>query len=773
MRINYRVIIIGFIFLFLYGGVGYIYLQKSLESLYNAKYSEVSGRMQGEANVLIREKLETVVHINMAVAQNTDVKNFLLAKLKGDLRLDEYAKLINEKTPLKSIWFQVIDKNGVSRYRSWTDVRGDSLVNVRKDVPLMIQNPEIQAVISTGKFDMTFKSMVPIYSEGVFIGSLETIARFDSVAIKLQNSLYETAVFIDKKYKKQLTHTATNNFFDDYYLSYPSDSKKLMDGLLEKGVEHFTKIKDYYLDTKYQQLFSLYKVANIHGKDMGYVVMAIDLKHIDISNILSSKKRIVLTLVLGFLIIIGFLAYLYMVNYKNFIQKQQKILEESVIQKTRELQEKSEEMTHLAHHDTLTKLPNRFHFENRLQDAIKLASKLSQKVGVLFLDLDSFKEINDTYGHKTGDLLLQSITERLQSVVRENDVIARLGGDEFTVIVENSSHEVLERIAGKIILEIQKPLEIEELELFVTFSIGMSLYPDDGETTELLLKHADTAMYRAKEDGKNRYEFYNFRMTEMTLEKVTLQNELREAIAQEQFVPYFQPKIDARDGKVVGLEALVRWIHPLRGIVSPIEFIPFAEESGLIKDIDKLTLRATLKEVKLWHKEGLKSGIVSVNISTKQLQDFVCVESFKNEIDAADFDSSYLEIEVTESQIMKNQRKATEILRRFKELGLTISIDDFGTGYSSLSYLKHLPVDKLKIDQSFVRDTPQSSDDVAIVKTIIALAKNLNLDIIAEGVETQEQVDFLMREGCYFLQGYYYSKPLSATDFKAFLLANS
>jgi histidine kinase family protein len=266
-------------------------LQKSLESLYNAKYSEVSGRMQGEANVLIREKLETVVHINMAVAQNTDVKNFLLAKLKGDLRLDEYAKLINEKTPLKSIWFQVIDKNGVSRYRSWTDVRGDSLVNVRKDVPLMIQNPEIQAVISTGKFDMTFKSMVPIYSEGVFIGSLETIARFDSVAIKLQNSLYETAVFIDKKYKKQLTHTATNNFFDDYYLSYPSDSKKLMDGLLEKGVEHFTKIKDYYLDTKYQQLFSLYKVANIHGKDMGYVVMAIDLKHIDISNILSSKKK--------------------------------------------------------------------------------------------------------------------------------------------------------------------------------------------------------------------------------------------------------------------------------------------------------------------------------------------------------------------------------------------------------------------------------------------------------------------------------------------------
>ena len=772
MRINTKVIATGFIFFILYLAASYTYMQNSVETLYDNKYSEISTQMQREADVLVGEKLEAVVHISMAVAQCMEVKNFLLKNNQDDLNLDEYAELIKEKTPLENVWFHVIDNEGVSRYRSWSKERGDSILAIRKDAVLMIQKPDLQSVISTGKYDMTFKSMVPIFDEGKFIGSLETIARFESVARKLKKSSYETAVFIDKKYKKQLTHTATNNFFDDYYLSYPSDSKKLMDGVLEKGVEHFTKIKKYYLDSKYKQLFSLFKIKGVHGEDMGYIVMAVDLKHIDITNILDSKNKIIVTLLLGFLIISGFLAYLYMVNYKNFIEAQQKKLEESVEEKTHELREKSEEMAHLAHHDSLTNLPNRLLFEQKLQTALEHAKESNERVGVLFLDLDSFKEINDTYGHKTGDLLLQAITARLKKIVRGDDIIARLGGDEFTVIVRNTAQESLEKIAEKIITDIQKSIAINELELFVTFSIGMSLYPEDGDTPELLLKYADTAMYRAKEEGKNRFQFYSSHMTEMTLEKVSLQNALREAIVGEQFVPYFQPKIDARSGKVVGLEALVRWIHPEKGLISPMEFIPFAEESGLIKDIDMFMLYATLKQMRLWHAEDIVTGRVSVNISTKQLQDFVCVDTFKSALESTKFDTRFLEVEVTEGQIMKNQKKSIQILTLLKELGIAISMDDFGTGYSSLSYLKYLPVDRLKIDRSFIIETPHNQDDVAIVKTVITLAKNLGLKIIAEGVETQEQVDFLVSEGCYDIQGYFYSKPLSAKECRLFLLAN-
>ena len=771
MGINYKLILVGFIFLLLYTGASFMYLQSNLETLYDNKYSEVARQMKREADVLVEEKLEAVVHISMAVAQCMEVTDFLLGESEEDLKLKEYAQLIKEKTPLKSAWFHVIDKNGTSRYRSWTKERGDSLLAIRKDVVLMIQKPDLQAVVSVGKFDMTFKSMVPIFHNGEFIGSLETIARFESVAQKLQRSHYETAVFIDKKYKKQLTHAATDNFYDDYYLSYPSDSKKLMDGVLEKGVEHFTQIEKYYLDSKYEQLFSLFKIKSVDGSDMGYIIMAVDLKHINISGIKDSRNKIILALVLGFLIITGFLFYLYMINYKRFIEQQQKKLEESVMEKTHELKVKNEQMSYLAHHDSLTNLPNRLLFEERLQDAIESAKKDNQNVGVLFLDLDGFKEINDTYGHKTGDLLLKSITQRLKKAVRGDDTVARLGGDEFTVIVKNSSLEALEKIAEKIIREIREPLTIEGVELFVTFSIGMSVYPEDGETTELLLKHADTAMYRAKEDGKNRYQFYNFHMTEKALAKVTLQNALREAIALQQFEPYYQPKIDARSGKVIGLEALVRWNHPQRGIVPPMEFILFAEESGLIKEIDMFMLHATLKQMRLWHIEDIQTGKLSVNISTKQLQDDVCVECFKEALRLYEVDAKHLEVEVTESQIMKNQIESMKVLTLLKELGITISMDDFGTGYSSLSYLKNLPIDRLKIDRSFIMEIPENKDDVAIVKTIISLTKNLGVDIIAEGVETQEQVDFLVKEGCYNIQGYYYSKPLSAKECKAFMIA--
>ena len=681
MRINIKVVTLGFIFLLLYVGASYLYLKMNLERLYDVKYTEVSQSMKSELDVLIREQAEAILLIDIAISQRVDVRNLLLNNDETNLMLTEYASLIKENSSYKDVWFHIIDKDGVSRYRSWSDKRGDSVLEFRKDLREMIKEQKISSVISTGIYNMTFKSLVPIYHEGKFIGSVETISDFQPIVSKLTKHRYNTIVLIDKKYKSQLTQAPAQNFIEDYYISSFSGEQKIIDCLVENGVEHFLGIKNY-LKSKNDQLFSLYKLLDIHKQEMGYFVMGIDIQDINTTSIEEAKKKILTTLIFGFLIITAFLSYLYMVNYKNYIQKQQKNLEESVKQKTQELREKSEEMTHLAHHDSLTDLPNRLLFEKKLQESIGVAKELNYEVGVLFLDLDSFKEVNDTYGHKTGDLLLKAITKRLRKIVREDDIVARLGGDEFTVIVQNTSHEKLEKIANKIIIEIQQPINIENLELFITFSIGLSVYPEDGETTELLLKYADTAMYRAKDEGKNRYQFYNSQMTEMTLERVTLQNALREAIALEQFEPYYQPKIDARNGKVVGLEALVRWNHPQRGLVPPMDFIPFAEESGLIKDIDEFMLSATLKQMKEWHSEGVQTGKISVNISTKQLQDVVCVEYYKKTIEAIGFDTSYLMVEVTESQIMKNQRKSIEILTLLKDLGITVSMDDFGTGYS-------------------------------------------------------------------------------------------
>lgn len=773
MKINFQVGLIGLIFLLSYFGIGYVYLIQSMDSLYKARYDETSNKMTKELELLIKEKLETVLLLDIALSQNQDIKDVLLNKNPGDLDLQKYALLLKENTPLKNIWFQIIDKQGTSIYRSWTPKRGDSLLDVRLDIGNIIKNQKMSSSISTGIFDMTFKSTVPIYQKGEFLGMLETIATFDSIVTKLQSYKFETLVLVDKAYKKQLTDTLDNDFIQDYYVSSFSGSKKLMNSISKKGIEYFLSIDNYVIDKKNSQLISLYKLPDTHGKDMGYFIISIDLKDVDILGIEESKGRIILGLVLGFIIMSGFLLYLYMVNYKNFIQAQREELKKTVEEQTQEIRQKSEEMTHLAHYDSLTDLPNRLLFLDRLTQAIKHAKRKNEAVGVLFLDLDRFKEINDTYGHEIGDSLLQLITHRLKRTVKEYDTVARLGGDEFTIILENATSTTLETLAQKIILETQKPMLVNEIEFFLSFSIGISIYPQDGDSAYLLLKCADTAMYRAKEKGKNTYQFYNTSMTEMTAGRLALQNSLRDALKFGEFEPYYQPKIDARTGKVVGLEGLVRWNHPTKGLVPPFDFIPFAEEIGVIVEIDTFMLYATLEQMKEWHKEGLNTGRLSLNISSKQLENFSCVSSFEEAIEELDFDTNYLELEVTEGQIMKNQKKSIEILKQIKNLGIRISMDDFGTGYSSLSYLKNLPVDRLKIDRSFVIEIPHAKNDVAIVKTIISLAKNLGLDLIAEGVEKKEQVDFLVEHGCPMIQGYYYSKPLCAQDCKEFLIANA
>jgi diguanylate cyclase (GGDEF)-like protein len=487
------------------------------------------------------------------------------------------------------------------------------------------------------------------------------------------------------------------------------------------------------------------------------------------SEIYQTKYNILKTLVLLSIFFLVLLYIVYTVNYKKFIQQQNELLEETVEKKTEALQKQSNIMKYLAHHDSLTALPNKNLFLDRLKQAIKNAKRQQQSLAVLFLDLDRFKEINDTYGHDIGDELLKKISQRLQKCMRDDDTIARIGGDEFTVLLPNINQISVIKVVEKVFDEIKKPIIINGIDLHTTFSAGISIFRQDGETPYILLRNADTAMYKAKDNGKNSYEFYNENMTELVRTRLELNTDIRNGLKYGEFEAYYQPKIDATTLRVVGLEALIRWNHPTKGLLYPVEFIPFAEEVGLIIEIDQYMLEHCVKQLVEWSAGGYKTGKLSINVSTKKLES----DNFRSElyrlIEKSGVNTNLLELEILESQIMEDPERSIDILRSIRSLGISISIDDFGTGYSSLSYLKKLPVSKLKIDRSFIIDVPRDEDDAAIVKTIIALAKNLGLETIAEGVESEGQVEFLVQEGCKYIQGFYYSKALPKKECEAFM----
>lgn len=752
------------ILLALYITGAYLYFNDSVSSLKHHTYLDASNSMKHELNTLIKEKKESVLLISVSLSANETIKKSLLDKKPTELHLDKLSLNLKENTTLKNIWFQIIGSDGVSFYRSWTKKRGDNLLKFRIDVAKMIEDPKIVSQISTGKFDMTFKSMVPIYDKGKFIGSIETIAKFNSIAIKMKDVGTTTLVVVDKSYKKQLTHSATNKFVEDYYIANLNPSRELLNILNEESVEKYINIKDYQIDESRALLFTVFKSKDINGREMGYFIMSKGISKIDMSAVESLKDRIIIIFSIILLLVILLLLYLYINNYKNFIEDQNKKLEESVDLKTKELQ-------HLANHDALTGLPNRLLFLDRLEQLISYSKREKRTVGVLFLDLDRFKEVNDTYGHTTGDILLKEVTKRLQESVREADTIARLGGDEFTILLDNISNTNILLVVEKIIEKMQDTFIFDKIELNMTFSIGVSSYPQDGETSDVLLRNADTAMYKAKDIGRNAFQFYDSKMTELAFKRVELEHDIRKAIKEHEFEPYFQPKIDLQSGKVIGVEALIRWNHPIKGVIFPDEFIPFAQEIGLILSIDTYMMIASMKIVAQWHAQGLECGVLSLNVSKKQLSMYSFIEDVKYKLENIGLSAENLELEILESQIMHNPQKVITILEELKEFGVKVSIDDFGTGYSSLTYLKKLPLDKIKIDRSFIMDIPDDKDDVQIVKTIIDLSKNLGLEVIAEGVETQAQADFLIENGCYNAQGYLYSKPISAQECENYIKA--
>jgi diguanylate cyclase (GGDEF)-like protein/PAS domain S-box-containing protein len=421
----------------------------------------------------------------------------------------------------------------------------------------------------------------------------------------------------------------------------------------------------------------------------------------------------------------------------------------------------------MAYYDSLTGLPNRNKFKQYLNESIREAP--DQSIAILFLDLDRFKVINDTKGHSTGDIILEKVALQLKNVVKDKGIVFRQGGDEFIILLSNLNEQEVEETTGEVLHSFNSPIVIHEQEFFVTPSIGISIYPKDGADQESLIKHADTAMYLAKERGKNNYQFYFPELENASSRNMELENGLRKVLELKQLTLHYQPKVDLETLEIIGVEALIRWEHPELGMIPPSEFIPLAEETGLIIPIGEWVLREACRQSQEWEMSGLGIIPVAVNISVRQIKDDGFVDMVKETLSYLQFDPDRLELEITES-IMQDFEKSTKVLNKLKKLGVIISMDDFGTGYSSLNNLRHLPIDSIKIDKSFVDDIMEDSNQVSIVKAIIDMSQNMNFTTIAEGIETENQVLFLKRNACQVGQGYHFSPPLPGLLLEKFLV---
>jgi len=449
------------------------------------------------------------------------------------------------------------------------------------------------------------------------------------------------------------------------------------------------------------------------------------------------------------------------------LREQLDSLEQDVSERTRSLETANKQLRHLATHDALTSLPNRILLDDRMSQCIEQAKRVGEGFAVCVLDLDRFKHVNDSLGHRAGDELLKQVARRLQSVVRGADTVARIGGDEFVMILGQArSPEDAERVGSKIIEEMREPVRIGELDVHIAASIGVAFYPGDGTTVETLYAHADAAMYCAKQRGGSAVECYSSSMNLATENRVRYEADLHRALVLQQFELHYQPKVSALTKQMHSVEALIRWRHPVHGLVPPDQFIPLAEESGLIVSIGEWVLREACRQVRAWQDLGLAAMRVAVNVSALQFRRLDLVETVGRALNDAGVDARYLEIELTETALMTHPEESVEILERLSRMGVIVSVDDFGTGYSSMSYLRRFPIDKLKIDRSFISHLMTSADDASIVRAIISLAHGLRLKVVAEGVETAEQVACLQKLGCDQFQGFYFGRPVTAAAFE-------
>lgn len=450
----------------------------------------------------------------------------------------------------------------------------------------------------------------------------------------------------------------------------------------------------------------------------------------------------------------------------QLVRRQLEALEQVVTTRTQGLEAANQQLRHLATHDALTGLPNRVLLDDRLEQAIAHSDRHNEPFAVLVLDLDRFKVINDSLGHRAGDEFLNVVAQRLSGVVSGVDTVARIGGDEFVLIVSRApEREKATQVADRVIASLSQPVRICGVDLHASTSIGIAFYPKDGQSADALLAQADAAMYCAKQRGRNNMQCFEPGMDTITRERFKLESALHEALEKQQFELHYQPKVDTESGRITSAEALIRWRHPERGLITPDEFIPLAEECGLISVIGEWVLREACRQCNRWQRDGLPPLRIAINVAASQFRQGNLLHVIRNALDGADLDPRYLELELTESAVMTNPEESATILEQLSAMGVLVSVDDFGTGYSSMSYLRRFPIDKLKIDRGFVKDLLNRADDASIVQAIISLAHSLRLKVVAEGVETAEQLSSLKSMGCDQYQGYHFSPPLPAAEF--------
>ena len=545
-----------------------------------------------------------------------------------------------------------------------------------------------------------------------------------SVSTQLQSPLFDEKNIMEKSLLRRLGEGLNANETSPYYIAVRD---------LISAIDYLKQYEDFLLGELRDLDIKIQNESNIKLKNTQKMVIAIPL------------------LAFIFTLTVGIILWFTIGKIEKKLEEQRDILD------------------YTAYHDYLTKLANRAQFITILEKTLEKAQQQSFQVGLLFIDLDRFKEINDSFGHSVGDLVLCEIADRLNAIAAKDALIARLGGDEFTLIVEDKTNEEIEHLVNNIIDIIQKPLTFYATEMYLTCSIGISFFPKDAKDAESLLRNADTAMYKAKNKGKNTFQFYNQSMTEASIERLQMENHLRRAIEKDELVLYYQPQVDAENHKITGAEVLLRWDDSVLGNVSPAKFIPLAEETGLILPLGYWVLKEAFIQQSKWLQSGMAPDILAINIAAKQIYYTDLVATITNLLETYEIDPHTIELEITERIIVENPDYTIRVLNTLRSLGVRISIDDFGTGYSSLSYLKTLPLDKIKIDQSFIRGIPASHEDAQIIKTIISLSQGLNKSVIAEGVETEGQKSFLQEAGCSEMQGYLFAKPLPAVEFEQFM----
>ena len=452
------------------------------------------------------------------------------------------------------------------------------------------------------------------------------------------------------------------------------------------------------------------------------------------------------------------------------LRRQVEHLERVVEARTQGLEAANKQLRHLASHDALTGLPNRVLLDDRLSQAVAHAEQDGHSFGVAMFDLDRFKVVNDSLGHRAGDALIKEVAHRLAGVARGTDTVGRLGGDEFLFIMDRlAKHEDAEHIARRAVKALELPIRLDGVDLHTSASIGIAMFPADGKSAEALIANADAAMYCAKQRGRNNIQCYAEGMNSATQERVKLESDLHQALSLKQLELHYQPKVDTKTGLIHGVEALVRWRHPHRGLVPPGEFIPLAESCGLIDGIGEWVVRESCRQARAWQLEGLPPLRVAVNLSAFQFRQGNLLQMIREALQAAQLEPRFLEVEITESALMSDPEESVTILEQLSRMGVVVSVDDFGTGYSSMSYLRRFPIDKLKIDRGFIAELISRADDASIVRAIVSLAHSLRLKVVAEGVETSEQLNVLRSLGCDQYQGFWFSPAVPATQFAALL----